>query len=386
MNACRGCGMPDLQRVLDLGRVPAADDFPRITDSVRDDEASHFLAMDMCTVCGLAQLADDDTTTAEPRGIEPQALKDQAAEAVRRVHESGRLQGRTVREYGSPHGGTWLPLLAEHGFTVHDDPADIVIDSFGIMHDPNQRAAFTERAAATAPDGLLLLQFHSLATIVRLAQWNALRHGHFAYYSASALVRLLDDAGMRAVDAWTFDLYGGTVLLAAAHGRGTPGDSVQQVIVDEVGATDSCAVRGLQHAADDHARSLRTWLENETGFGNRVYAYGAASRAVALFHLARIDRRLVTAVADAAPGKQGRRMPGTDVPIISPEELVAAEPDRVVLTLPDLLPEVGRQYPSLEGRWVVDGRATRYAATTEAPGSDPASGLQSQCCEGRDAR
>ncbi|MFD6676941.1 methyltransferase domain-containing protein [Rhodococcus zopfii] len=355
MNACRGCGMPNLQRVLDLGQVPAADDFPRMTDPIRDDEISHFLAMDMCTECGLAQLADDDTTLAEPRGIEPQALEEQAAEAVRRVRESGRLRGATVREYGSPHGGTWLPLLAEHGFTPYDGPADIVIDSLGIMHDPDQRAAFAERAAATAPDGLLLLHFHTLSTIVRLAQWNALRHGHFAYYSAAALIRLLDAAGMRAVEAWTFDLYGGTVLLAAVHGRGIPGGSVQRVVVDEAGAVDPSAVRGLQHAADDHARSLRTWLEDETRSGHRVYAYGAASRAVALFHLAGIDRTLVTAVADAAPGKQGRRMPGTDVPIISPEELVSADPDRVVLTLPDLLPEVRRRYPALAGRWRVDG-------------------------------
>ena len=365
MNACRGCGMSNLHRVLDLGQVPPADHFPRSGDTVSDDEASHFLAMNLCSACGLAQLADDDTTAAEPRGIEPQALKVQAAEAVRRVLESGRLRGATVREYGSPHGGTWLPLLAEHGFTPCDEPADIVIDSFGIMHDPDQCAAFAGRAAATAPNGVLLLQFHSLATIVRLGQWNALRHGHFAYYSAAALVRLLDDADMRAEDAWTFDLYGGTVLLAAVHGRGVPGESVQRVIFDEAGATDPCAVCGLQRAADDHARSLRAWLENETGSGNRVYAYGAASRAVALFHLAGIDRRLVTAVADAAPGKQGRRMPGTDVPIISPEELVAAEPDRVVLTLADLLSEVEHRYPTLAGRWRVDAAGAWWPSRYE---------------------
>ena len=33
--------------------------------------------MDLCAECGLAQLADDDTATSEPRGVEPQALKDQ---------------------------------------------------------------------------------------------------------------------------------------------------------------------------------------------------------------------------------------------------------------------------------------------------------------------
>ena len=355
MSVCRACGMPDLDRVLDLGKVPAADHFPPADDVIGDDEVSHPLAMDLCATCGLAQLAEDDTIIEEPRGVEPQALREQAVCAVRCVARSERLRGSTVREFGSPHGGTWLPLLVERGFTVADGTCDVVLDCFGLMHEPDQLKAMVERAAATAPDGVLLVQFHSLATIVCRGQWNALRHGHFAYYSMTALTRLLDDVGMGPVAAWTFDLYGGTVLVAAMHGQVEPDESVRRVFADETGMTDPGTVGSLQRAADDHVRSLRTWLEDEYRSGERVYAYGAASRAVALFSLAAVDRRLVAAVADASPAKQGRRMPGTDVPIISPEELVAAEPDRVLLTLPDLLPEVDRRYPALAGRWKVDG-------------------------------
>ena len=49
-------------------------------------------------------------------------------------------------------------------------------------------------------------------------------------------------------------------------------------------------------------------------------------------------------------------MPGTDVPIIAPEDLLAADPDCVLLTLPDLLAEVSAAYPQLAGRWVSDDR------------------------------
>ena len=68
-------------------------------------------------------------------------------------------------------------------------------------------------------------------------------------------------------------------------------------------------------------------------------------------------------------------MPGTDVPIISPAELVAGEPDRVLLTLPDLLEEVRRAYPQLEGRWRIDDAALgseapdRQAQASKAPDS-----------------
>ncbi len=56
-------------------------------------------------------------------------------------------------------------------------------------------------------------------------------------------------------------------------------------------------------------------------------------------------------------------MPGTDVPIVSPEELVAADPDRVLLTLADLLSEVSARWPQLAGRWVPDDRFVTPART-----------------------
>ena len=356
MIGCRGCGDSALSRVLDLGKVPAADHFPLATEPVRSEETSHQLAMDVCGECGLAQLADDATVADEPRGVEPQALKDQAEAAIKHVEASGWLRGNTVLEFGSPHGGSWIPLLTERGFTTVASQADVVLDSFGIMHEPDQRSAFAQRAQVTHPGGVLLLQYHSIVTIVAQGQWNALRHGHFAYYSLTTLTRLLGAAGMGIAVAWEFDLYGGTVLLAVVHGEAEADESVQRILATEhtLGITEFGYVANLQRSADDHVDSLRSWLEEEAEEGNTILAYGAASRAVALFSRAGIDSRLITAVADASPAKQGRRMPGTDIPIVSPDQLLAAKPDRVLLTLPDLLPEVSARYPELDGRWKVD--------------------------------
>ncbi len=356
MTACRGCVESDLRRVLDLEKVPAADHFPDAGEPVRVEEVSHGLAMDVCCGCGLAQLAEDDTVTDEPRGVEPQALKDQALAAVERVAKDGWLRGGTVLEFGSPHGGTWIPLLTERGFTEVTSGADVVLDCFGVMHEPDQRGAFIQRAQATAEDGVLLLQYHSIAAIVGGGQWNALRHGHFAYYSLTTLSRLLAAVGFAIATAWEFDLYGGTVLLAAVRGELEPDESVRRILATEkaLRMTRPEGIASLQRSADRHVRSLRCWLEAEKSAGRTVLAYGAASRAVALFSRAGIDSRLIASVADASPAKQGRRMPGTDIKIVSPEELLAAEPDRVLLTLPDLLPEVSARYPQLEDRWVVD--------------------------------
>ncbi|MBF6353489.1 transferase [Nocardia higoensis] len=350
---CLVCGGAALETVLDLGAMPAADWFPPVEQPYDPAEAAHPLAMLLCRGCGLAQLERDDTVTEEPRGVEPRALREQAADAVARVAAAGLLRGRTVREFGSPHGGSWLDLLAARGFTAvgADGVADVVLDCFGFMHERDQRAAFAQRAAATAAGGVLLVQYHPLHTIVGGDQWNALRHGHFAYYELRVLQHVLAEAGLSVVRAWDFDLYGGTVLIAAVPGQARAGASVRRVLEREAPVRDPEVVRGLQRAADRQSAALRAALEAEAARGARVFAYGAASRAVALLCRAGIDRRLLAGVADASPAKQRRRMPGTDIPIISPEQLVAARPDRVLLTVPDLLAEVAERYPQLDGRW-----------------------------------
>jgi len=356
MSACRACGASRLARVLDLGRVPAADRFPLETDP---DESVHPLAMDLCENCALAQLADDDTVADEPRGVEPQALQDQAAAAVAIAERAGWLRGDTVMEFGSPHGGTWIPLLTQRGFTevpAVSGSADLVLDSFGVMHEPDQAAAFRRRAAAVRPGGVLLLQFHSICTIVAEGQWNALRHGHFAYYSLTALRKLLGAVGMSVTTMWEFSLYGGTVLVAAVHGDAAPDAGVRRLqwAEDEMGIGTVGAYAALQQRVHDDIATLRAWLESESVAGHTVWAYGAASRAVALFAMAGVGSDLIAGVADASTAKAGRRMPGTDIPITAPDALLAAMPEHVLLTVPDLLGEVSAQFPQLDGRWKVD--------------------------------
>jgi hypothetical protein len=362
---CRSCRATEGEVVLDLGRQPASDYFPPAGDPGPDP--AYPLQMWLCAACGLAQLLVDPTVPEEPRAAEPAALAEQAADAVGRVAAAGWLPAsRRAAEYGSPHGGSWLELLAGRGLTVVGDAeeAEVVLDCFGLMHSPDQAAALAERAARVAPGGVLLLQYHSLGTIVRLGQWNSLRHGHYAYYSTAALDRMLASVGFVARQAWRFALYGGTILLAAtraedagAGGGAGPDTSVTELVADEtaLGVEDPARVRTLQVSAASRAEALHDWLADQRAAGARVFGYGAASRAVALLCRAGVDRALLPAVADASPAKHGRRMPATDIPVVAPSELVAARPDAVALFLPDLLPEMRATLPQVEaagGRWV----------------------------------
>lgn len=358
---CRACFGTSGQLVLDLGQQPACDYFPRC-DGPGPDPV-YPLQMWLCSSCGLAQLVGDPTVPEEPRGTEPAALVAQAADAVNRVAAAGWLSGRDrVAEYGSPHGGSWLGLLAHRGLAPvsEGEPADVVLDCFGLMHAADQSGALAGRVSRVARGGVLLMQYHSLETIVRRGQWNALRHGHYAYYSTTALAAMLAAVGFRAAMAWRFELYGGTVLLAAnrdADAQPATDGSVERLLSEDAraGVRDPAVLSGLQLNAQAQAESLHDWLVCERRAGNRVVGYGAASRAVALLVRAGVDRTLLPAVIDASPAKHGLRMPGTDIPVVSPAQLVVRQPHAVLLLLPDLLAEVRAAYPEVEaagGRWV----------------------------------
>jgi len=359
-HGCRACRGNDGELVLDLGLQPACDYFPRYGDPGPDPV--YPLQMWLCARCGLAQLMADPTTPEEPRGAEPAALIAQAADAVDRLGAAGLLpDGATVAEYGSPHGGSWLDRLTKRGLTAagDDHPADVIVDCFGMMHAADQAASLTQRVSRLTPGGVLLLQFHSLDAIVRLGQWNALRHGHYAYYSATALVTMLGWHGLSPRMAWHFGLYGGTVLLAASREAegAVPEASVRDLLADEArtGVRDPAVLAGLQRDSQRRAAGLRAFLAAERGAGRTVLGYGAASRAVALLRTAEIDSALLPGVVDASPAKHGLRMPGTDIPVIGPAELAVRRPGAVVLFLSDLSAEMLASYPEVErngGRWV----------------------------------
>jgi hypothetical protein len=358
--SCRACRSRDGQVVLDLGDQPASDHFP-LQDTPGPDPV-YPLQMWLCLSCGLAQLLADATVPEEPRGVEPAALVEQATDAIARVHAAGWLRpGMRVMEHGSPHGGSWRPLLEQYGLstTSEGDRADIVLDCFGLMHAADQAHALATRAAHVAPRGVLLLQYHSLATILRLRQWNSLRHGHYGYYSTTTLIAMLADVGFTPRSAWKFDLYGGTVLLAASRTAepGKVSKSIRALLDDEakLGVRDPASFRQLQESVMRSAEALYDWLTDQKAAGATVIGYGAASRAVALLCRAGIDRQLLMAVADASPAKHGRRMPGTDIPVVSSQNILDVQADAVLLFLPDLLNELRGAFPEIESmgrRWV----------------------------------
>lgn len=360
----RWSGERDGVVVLDLGEQPASDLFPHPTDPTPDPR--YRMRMVFSPVSGLLQLEDDPTTPEEVMGVEPAALVRQAELCVSDADAAGFIvPGSRVYHYPSPHGGSWHAQLEPYDLVeVTEGEAELIVDVHGIMHDADQKAGLLERLGHLSDDGVVLFMIHNAAAVVREGMWNALKNGHFAYYTTPAFVRMADEIGLVAIGAWSYPLYNnGTTMLAFAKRGGKWGpeqaDSVTELVESETaeGVLDpERIIASLHTSLVESVGAIRRYLDDARDQGLAVAGYGAASRTAALLASADVTTDDVTMIADASVPKHGRTMPGTRIPIVSPAQLVDSAPDRVLLFISDLLPEVRKAMPQIEargGKWVV---------------------------------
>ena len=103
----------------------------------------------------------------------------------------------------------------------------------------------------------------------------------------------------------------------------------------------------FQKRADRVKDDLVAFLIEQKRAGRRVAAYGAAAKGNTLLNYAGVRHDLLPYVCDAAVSKQGKFMPGSHIPIRSPEALRESPPEYVVILPWNIAHEVRTQLADL---------------------------------------
>ena len=367
---CRSCGHPDPVLVVDLGQVPASDQFPLEVDPATDPTWP--LTVHMCPRCALVQLGPGRGAFPEPQAAVDSATASAHARAsvASILADEGLGAGNTVIELDSSHGASWLPRFIDAGLeeAPRDGQADVVVDVHYLMHEEDLDAVIAAHAARLAPGGRLVCEFFHLLPLVENTLIDTIRHGHFVYLSVLAAEPLFARHGLTLTRATMVDVYGGSVRLTAARAEDSPlvDESVDGVIAAERAAgldrVETLAGLGTRGAAT--AEAFRARLERLRAEGRRVAGYGAPSKAAVLLALSGVDRSLLPYTVDLSPAKEGCRVPGAGVPIRAVDHLIEDQPDDVVILTWDIADEIVRQIAPLASR---TGWAPRLWAPLPTP-------------------
>ncbi|WP_028626526.1 class I SAM-dependent methyltransferase [Metapseudomonas resinovorans] len=263
-------------------------------------------------------------------GVEPTASTADAAE---------RLGIPVLREF---FGEALGRRLAEDG-----RQADLLIGNNVFAHVPDINDFSRGLKAVLKPGGTLTLEFPHLLRLVELVQFDTVYHEHFSYLSLYSVERILTAAGLRVHDVEALTTHGGSLRIFACHQEDERPCSaaVDAVLRAEAsaGLRDLAIYSGFQARADRVKDDLLGFLLEQKRAGRRVAAYGAAAKGNTILNYAGVKPDLLPWVFDAAPSKQGKYLPGSHVPICSPEELDDVRPDLLLILPWNIADEVMRQ-------------------------------------------
>jgi hypothetical protein len=210
------------------------------------------------------------------------------------------------------------------------------------------------------PNGNITIEFPHLLELIEHVEFDTIYHEHYSYFSLYAIEQAFERHGLRVYDVERLTTHGGSLRIFASHAR--RGDLEDGALLQEIRAQEADAGLPqlgtyLQFAkrVDECRDSVLAFLAGAKREGKRVAAYGAAAKGNTLMNFCALTPADIGYVADRNPHKQKKFLPGTHIPVVSPEQLMQLKPDYVMILPWNLSAEIRQQLADIKtwgGRFV----------------------------------
>ena len=399
VSACRSCGGRLSVTMADLGLQPPSNAFlASLADAA--DEKRYPLRAKVCEICRLVQLdyevapeelfrnyvyfsSYSDEWLAHARTYCDMARRRFSLDATSLVVELASNDGYLLKNFlaqGIPVLGIdpsdtvaaaaakiGVPTLVEffgeklaNRLVAEGRSADLIIGNNVIAHVPRLNDFVAGIAVLLKPAGSVTVEFPHVLTLIEHVEFDTIYHEHYSYVSLFAIERVFGRHGLRIYDVEQLATHGGSLRIFAAHAaREDLSDSAALQAVRrqeaEAGLAELATYLRFAGRVEECRRALRDFFAAAERAGKTVAAYGAAAKGNTLLNFCGVTREDISMVADRNPHKQGKLLPGTHIPVVSPQELLDARPDYVLILPWNLQEEIRRQLQGIAawgGRFV----------------------------------
>ncbi|MEI6024904.1 MAG: class I SAM-dependent methyltransferase [Phycisphaerales bacterium] len=230
--------------------------------------------------------------------------------------------------------------------------ADLTAANNVLAHVPDINDFVAGFTVLLKPTGVATFEFPHLMQLMALNQFDTIYHEHFSYLSLIAVQRIFAANGLTVFDVEEHPTHGGSLRVFAQRtdtGKQPISDRVAKMLRAEeaIGIQTEKYYLAFQVRAEKVKDDFVNFLADAKRQGKIVAAYGAAAKGNTLMNFAELGSDLIQYVVDKNPAKQGKFMPGSRIPIVSPEALHSQRPDYLVILPWNIADEVTQQNAAL---------------------------------------
>lgn len=239
--------------------------------------------------------------------------------------------------------------------------ADLLLGNNVLAHVPNINDFIAGMKILLKPTGVITMEFPHLMRLMEENQFDTIYHEHFSYFSFLTVEKIFAAHGLTLFDVQELPTHGGSLRIFARHSEDASkpvGPCVTELRVREEskGYASLETYARFAEQVKETKRKLLEFLIRAKRDGKKVAAYGAAAKGNTLLNYCAIRTDFLDYTVDRSPHKQGRFLPGTHIPVYSPDQIRKTRPDYLLILPWNLKDEIIQQNAYIRdwgGRFVV---------------------------------
>jgi SAM-dependent methyltransferase len=216
--------------------------------------------------------------------------------------------------------------------------ADLLLGNNVLAHVPDLNDFVAGMKVLLKPGGVITMEFPHLMRLIDENQWDTIYHEHFSYFSFLTVSAVFAAHGLRLFDVEELPTHGGSLRIYGAHAEDA--EKPESAAARELRERERAAgyeqldtYLGYGRRVERDKRQILRFLIELKEQELRIVGYGAPAKGNTLLNYCGVRREFIDYTCDLNPHKQGHFLPGSHIPIRTPEQIRADRPD-VVLILP----------------------------------------------------
>lgn len=396
--ACRSCGNLLSQSVVDLGVQPPCNSLITV-ETFTAAESFFPLRVKICEHCLLPQLDAD---------VAPEAIYTEysyfSSFSASWLEHLKRLADELTRRFGlttqqraveiASNDGAFLRNLVERGIPCYgidpavnvarianesgvptevgffgrqmakrlvaaDKGADLIVANNVIGHVPDLKDFIAGIKTLLRPGGTVSIEIPHFMRLLEHGEFDTIYHEHYTYHLLVSDVPLFRSLGLRLFDVQELPTHGGSLRMLVCHEDDPrPTEASVGALMDEErrrGLDRMETYAAFDEKVREAKRDFLQFLIDAKRQGKRIVGYGAPGKGNTFLNYCGIRQDFVDFVVDRNTYKQGKFLPGSRIPILTPDRVAAARPDYLWILPWNLKDEVIEQMRGIRewgGRFV----------------------------------